>query len=253
MSGPRTRTLFRRLMSALVIGALGLLAFGAAAVLLRSIQGYRIARSLQAAPPVSVEEALALARAGEDRYVRVQGRVTSDEEFPDEHDRPLVYRRRRLSVEQPPGAWRTVSDERQAVPFGIEERAAFIAIDLGALGEGLVVMPRESTGRAEEIPGRLPEGVAPSSPVRLLVEQLSAVEIATVAGVPRRGVDHQAVMTGGAGRPLIVSGLEPAAAMRVLSAGRRRRLQAAAVLMVAGGSLVAVGFAGWAAGLLRAT
>ena len=58
---------------------------------------YRVGRLLAAAPLVEIDEASEMA-AGRPRYVRVSGRITSDEEFPDENDRPLVFRRKRIDV-----------------------------------------------------------------------------------------------------------------------------------------------------------
>ena len=79
------------------------------------------------------------------RYVRTQGRISSEDEFPDENDRPLVFRRQRLQ-RRDGRAWATLDDDRVAVPFGIEDRQAFLAIDVDSLGDGLVVVPREAVG-----------------------------------------------------------------------------------------------------------
>lgn len=239
-------------MSALALALVGVAAIGAAALVLRRIGGYRIARSLRAALPVSIAEARELA-AGPERYVRVTGRVASDEEFPDEHDRPLVYRRRRLEVAEIPGRWRIVEDEREAVPFGVEDRTSSIDVDAPMLGEGLVVLTREAAGMASEVAEHLPPGIAPDARVRLRVEQLSAVEHASVAGVPRTDETGRPHLTAGLGRPLIVTPLELPEAMRVLSGGRRDEVRLAVGLLVAGGVLLAVAVAGWSSGLLPPT
>lgn len=239
-------------MSALALAVLGGAAIGAAALVLRRIGGYRIARSLRSALPVSIAEARELA-AGPERYVRVAGRVASDEEFPDEHDRPLVYRRRRLEVAEHPGRWRILEDEREAVAFGIEDRSSSIDVDASVLDEGLVVLTRESAGLASEVADHLPQGIAPDARVRLRVEQLSAVEHAIVVGVPQTDETGRPLLTAGLGRPLIVTPLELPEAMRVLSGGRRAELRLAAGLLVAGGVLLAVAAAGWSSGLLPPT
>jgi hypothetical protein len=239
-------------MSALALAVLGAAAIGAAVLVLRRIGGYPTARSLRAALPVSIEEARELA-AGPERYVRVTGRVASDEEFPDEHDRPLVYRRRRLEVAERPGRWRVIEDEREAVPFGVEDRSSSIEVDTSVLSEGLVVLTREASGLAAEVAEHLPQGIAADARVRLRVDQLSAVEHASVAGVPRTDESGRPILTAGLGRPLIVTPLELPEAMRVLSGGRRAELRLAAALLVAGGILLAVALAGWSSGLLPPT
>ena len=236
---------------ALLIAAFACIA--AAVVLLRSLGvGYRVGRLLAAAPAVVIEEAQAMASGSTD-YVRITGRITSDEEFPDENDRPLVFRRKRIQVGGGPGGsggsggrgnWRTIADEREAVPFGLETRSAYIAIDVDVIGDGLVAIPRESLGKFSDLPAELTTDVADppraDTSARLLIEQLSAVEHATACGTPvlRNG---KAMLTAGAGRPLIITTLEAPAAMRLLATGNRSRVVAAAALFVTAGVL-AVGF-----------
>ena len=211
-------------------------------VLRRVGPGFRIARLLAGAPEVAVHE-VAAAAAGGQAYVRVHGRIASDEEFPDEMDRPLVYRRRRLELASDPGArrWRTLEDEVMAVPFGLEERTAFVAVDAARLDEGLTVIVRESVGTAADAPDRVPPGTPPVTPLRHRVHQVSAVEHAHVAGAPRIGDDGKPLITAGNGRPLILTTLELPEAMRLLAAGRRRAVVAATVLLAIGLGLVALG------------
>jgi hypothetical protein len=227
----------------------GALVMGAAAALLRGIgPAYRIGRTLSAAPELPLAEVLALARglAAADapaRYVRTRGRISSEEEFPDENDRPLVYRRQRLQRRQGRD-WTTLDDDRVAVDFGIEDRQDFLAVDVDVLGDGLVVVPREAVGVASDLPPTmLPEGVAlpPGTPVRIRIDQLSAIEQATVAGVPALGPTGEPRLTAGAGRQLIVTSLAPDEAMRILGSERRGTVQAAAVLLVAGLGCLAAG------------
>ncbi|MGZ3587999.1 MAG: hypothetical protein ACXVAE_02930 [Candidatus Limnocylindrales bacterium] len=227
----------------------------AALAILRSFGArYRVGRLLVAAPSLSIAEALELARTGPPRYVHIRGRVSSQDVFPDEQDRPLVYRRRRLELAHD-GGWRILREEREAVPFGLEDRADFIALDADALAEGLVVLSREATGRAADIPDGLPAGTAPNTPARQRIDQVSAVEHADAAGVPALDPEGRPVLTAGLGRPLILTTLERGEAMRVLAADGRGRLRAAAILLVLGcGLLLAalVGAVATALGLLAA-
>ncbi len=224
----------------LAIG-LGLIACGL--VLLSRLGGaYRVGRLLAAAPLMPIAAAVELARSGEPRYVRVHGRITSTEEFPDEHDRPLVFRRRRLELRTGP-RWQDVWHEREAVPFGVEERAAFIAVDAARLEHGLVVIPRESRGRAGDVPEHMPPGTDPAASARFRVDQISAVEQADVAGSPVVGPDGSAMMTAGLGRPLILSTLERPEAMRILGAGHAGVLRIAAACLAMGALSLALALA----------
>ena len=128
----------------------------------------------------------------------------------------------------------------ESVPFSIDANPASIGIDPAHLGAGLVVLPRESTGRASEIPGRLPAGTPPGAAVRLRIEQVSSVEHATVLGCPRPAATGT-VLVPGTGRPLVLSTLERDEAMRVLAEGRRGRAAAAAVLLVGGPVAIVAG------------
>lgn len=222
---------------------------GVAVALLRSVgSAYRIGRTLSAAPELPLAEALALAlRAGTGespvRYIRTHGRISSEDEFPDENDRPLVYRRQRLQ-RRDGRSWITLDDDRLAVPFGLEDRQTYLAVDIGTLGDGLVVVPRESVGVASDLPpDMLPEGstLAPDIAVRIRIDQLSAIEQATVAGVPALGPTGEPMLTAGAGRPLIVTSLAPDEAMRILGSERRGTVKAAAALLVVGLGCLAVG------------
>lgn len=214
-----------------------------AALLLRRLgSGYRIARLLASAPEASLSEIIEAAAAGERRYLRTSGRVSSEEEFPDENQRPLVFRRQRIE-QRAGGAWRVLEEDRVAVPFGIEDRRTFVAIDADALGEGLVVMPRESLGSVAELPdalrSRLSSDADPRTPIRLRLDQVSAVEHATVVGMPQSGPNGP-MLTAGLGRPLILSTLEPAAAMRLLAGDGRRLVLAASAALISGLALLAV-------------
>ncbi len=226
-------------MIALLLAASGVLALGLGALTMRGFgPGYRIGRILRGAPEVTLPEVEEAARTGRRVYVRAHGRISSDEEFPDEHDRPLVYRRRRVQLGGPSG-WEAIEDAREAVPFGIASRGVQVDVDVDVLDEGLVVLPRESSGTAGEVPEHAPAGVAPDRAMRLLIEQVSAVEHAFVAGVPTLGPGGRPMLTAGNGRPLVVCTLELPEAMRVLGGANRTRAAGAAALLAAGGLLLA--------------
>jgi hypothetical protein len=241
---PRVIPLFLLIVGVVVLGA-GIL------LLRRAGSGYRLGRLLAAAPNASLEEAAVLARENRSRYVRVHGRISSDEEFPDENDRPLVYRRRRIQARNGTGGWDDLEDDRVAVPFGLEDRQSFLAIDVDALGGGLVVVPRIASGTAAEVPvGTLSseQNLAPETPVRLLIEQVSAVEHATACGVPVLDAAGAPALSVGQGRPLILTTLEPAAAMRLLASGKRGSMVLSAALLVAGLATIAASVGAWLVG-----
>jgi hypothetical protein len=229
----------------LIVVVAGLAALGAGALVLRSFgPGYRVGRLLASTPRATIEEAEAVAAGGRPRYLRIDGRLDSDEDFPDEHERPLVYRRRRLEARRG-RRWVVLEQDVQLVPFEVRAGLAALAIDGGSLAEGLVVLPRESVGTAAEVPDRVPAGTPPETPLRYRIEQVSAVEHATVLGVPSRGPDGRTVLGAGLGRPLILSTVEPTEAMQLLAGGRRGRPIAAIGLLAGGVGLVALGLA-WA-------
>jgi hypothetical protein len=253
--------LFARRLIPFILFLAALACVFVAALLLRSLGSrYRVGRLLAATPEVAIDEAVSLASRSRPTYVRVTGRISSDEEFPDENDRPLVFRRKRLQVAlattrlgaRRESDWRTVADEREAVPFGVETRSAFIAVDDAAIDYGLVAIPRESTGRLSDLPADVASdaesSLPPDTAARLLIEQLSAVEHATACGVPtmRDGVP---VLTSGLGRPLIITTLDAPAAMRLLAAGARRRVLASAGLLMAAAALGVLTVTSVAAGL----
>jgi hypothetical protein len=233
---------------ALVIGGLVLRTFGAA---------YRIGRLLATTPAATVGEANAIAESGARRYVRVTGRIDAENEFEDADHRPLVFRRTRLEVRRG-RSWVPFEDHREVVPFTVNEGLDTIGIDVDALGDGLVVVPRESVGRAADLPHRVPAGTDPDTAVRARIEQISSVEHAIVIGYPVRAAESTvgpntaptsgepaAVLTAGRGRPLILTVLEPDEAMRILAGGDAGRTRIAAALLGAGAILL-VGALAWA-------
>lgn len=209
-------------------------------LLLRSFgPGLRIGRLLSATPQVTVAEALELARRGGRDYVRVTGRIDAVDPFPDEFGRPLVLRRERVEVREG-DSWRAVGEARREVAFALRDRLDEIEVEAAALDEGLVVIPRESTGRAGDIADRFEGPVDPALTVRFRVDQVSAVEHAFAVGVPVLAEDGTVRLEAGRGRPLILTTLELDEAMRVLARGRRQRATLAAGLLVVGLACVAL-------------
>ncbi len=220
----------------------GLVALVAGAVVLRSFgPRYRIGRLLASAPRVTVAEAVQLADAGP-RYVAVEGRIDAEEPFEDDAHRPLVFRRTRLEQRSGSSGWTTFEDHREAVAFQVREGVDEIGIDTDALDNGLIVVRREAVGTAADVRDRAGQ-LPPDTPVRLRIEQVSAVEHAIAVGVPRRATDGEARMTEGLGRPLIVTTLEASEAMRILAEGRTGRPLLAAICLTAGLGLVSIGVA----------
>jgi len=221
-------------VSPLAFIVLGVAALGAGALVLRTFGArYRIGRLLAATPSVSVAEARELA-AGPARYVAIRGRIDSEADFEDDAHRPLVLRRARIQLRRG-SDWVTVDEHTEAVEFEVREGLDAIAVDHAALDAGLVVVPRESVGRAADAPDRVPAETPPDAPMRLLVEQVSSVEHAVVIGVPVAGIAGGPVrMTAGLGRPLILTTLESPEAMRILAAGAPRRPLIAAVTLAVG-------------------
>lgn len=225
--------------------AAGALALLLGAVTLRSLgPGVRIGRLLATVPRVPLEDAIRLARAGERRYVAVHGRLDAEDPFLDAADRPLVYRRTRIEVREG-RQWQRVEESVEQVPFELRDGLDAMVVDGSALGEGLVVIPRESAGVVRDLAERAPSGLDPDAPARARVDQVSSVEHATVLGWPTLDADGRPAMSAGSGRPLVLSILEPDEAMRVLAGGDRLRPRLAAGLLAAGLALGALGLV-WA-------
>ncbi len=200
--------------------------------------GARVGRILAATRVVPVARAIEMAGEARPRYVGVGGRLDSVDAFEDDAGRPLVLRRTRLELRGRSG-WETVEDRREVVPFTIAGATESIAVDAESLDAGLVVITRGSEGTAAEIPDRVPPGTDPATPVRLSVEHLSTIDHALVLGVPGIDPERGPILRPGLGRPLVLTTLEPAEAMRLLAAGRRGTTIAISALLV--GGLVAIG------------
>jgi hypothetical protein len=228
----------------------GVVALGVGWWLLRGLgPRARVGRILAATPVVEVGRAVEIARAGEARYVGVGGRLDAEEPWDDESGRPLVFRR--SSLERREGnRWVPLETDRRVVPFEVSGAVDRIGVDGEALDEGLIVVTRESSGTASEIPDRLPPGTPPETPIRFRVEHLSAIDHALALGVPR--MTGSGPMLGpGLGRPLILTTLEPAEAMRLLAQGRQGTTRLISALLAGGASAVAIGLAWLAVDALR--
>jgi hypothetical protein len=213
---------------------------------LRSLgPGYRLGRLLATAPRASVADAIRMARQGSSRFVAIDGRIDSDEAFEDAAHRPLVLRRTRLEA-RVGRSWRVFEDSTEVVPFEIHDGLDAIAVDTAALGDGVVVIPRVSVGVVADLADRAPADLPADAPARARIDQVSSIEHAQVLGWPTVDAGGRIVMTAGRGRPLVLSVLEPAEAMRVLANGERLRPWAAALLLALGLVFGALGIA-WGA------
>ncbi len=231
-------------MIPILVAVLGVLALVAAWLLLRSLgPRYRVGRLLAVARRVSVDDALALAMRPDPPYVRIDGRIDAEDEFEDADHRPLVFRRTRVEVRRG-DRWVVVEDGRESIPFEVREGLSGIAVDASGLGDGLIVVPRESLGVAADLPDRVPSDLATTAPVRVIIEHLSSVDHVSALGVPSVDDAGRPQLGAGRGRPLIVTNLEPHEAMRIL-VGDHRYVPLAASVGLAGGAVLLV-----AAGIL---
>ena len=237
-------------MTPLLLVGLGLAVLAAGlAILLSFGQRYRVGRLLATAPLVTVAEAVRLAGEATPRYVRIEGRIDSEQEFEDADHRPLVLRRTRIDARTAfGGLWRAVEDGIEAVPFRLNEGLDSIAIDESGLRDGLVVVPRQSVGVAGDLDDRLPAEVPRDTPTRVTIEQVSSIEHAIVLGLPVTDGAGQPRMTAGLGRPLVLTTLEIPEAMRILTGGAILRARIAAGFLVAGATLLLVAGVWWIVG-----
>jgi hypothetical protein len=227
----------------LIVG--GMLAVAAAWWLLRGMgPGARIGRIIAATRVVPVSRAITVAGEGNPRYVGVLGRVNADTTLEDEEQRPLVFRRRRLELGDG-RRWTAFEDVREVVPFEISEGLDRIAVDGEALGDGLVVVTRESVGVARDLGDRVPTGTDPTTPARLRMDLLTSVDHALVLGVPTVDPARGPILGPGLNRPLILTNLEPAEAIRLLGEGRRGTTRAISLLL-GGGTAAVLGGVAWA-------
>jgi hypothetical protein len=239
----------------LLLTAVGFVALITASLILRSFgPRYRIGRLLAAAPRVSVAEARALAESGTARYVRIDGRIDSEEDWEDADHRPLVLRRTAYDWRPAAGGgwrnaagggWRSFKADLEVVPFVVREELDEIAVDGSQIGDGLVTVARQRVGHAADLELMTAAGIDPAAEARMEVGYVSTVDHAAVLGVPQRGREGQLVIAPGLGRPLIVSILEDGEAMRVLTGGATGRSRVAVVALGVAGVCFALAVAWW--------
>jgi len=204
----------------------------------------RVGRILAAVPIVGVGRARELAETGVTRFIGVTGRIDAESMFEDEHHRPLVFRRSRLEARSRRG-WSPLDDQRQVVPFDIVDGLDRIALDAEELDAGLVVVVREAEGTAAEIPDRVPNGTPSDTSIRFRVEQVSGVEHAYAMGVPVLDPERGPILRAGLGRPLVLTTLERAQAMRVLAIDHRSTTRLSAALLAGGLLAMTIGLVWW--------
>jgi hypothetical protein len=213
----------------------------------------RAGQLLAGLSPITPTEALRLAalRGESSPYLAIKGSIDAAEIFKDEHHRPLVYRRERVSIADE-GGWRVIDTAERSLPFVISDPSSAIRISTADLADGLVVVERRWEGSVAELhaAGReyqsaetaaLVAAIAASDPsrqARVGLEQISNLDRATAAG---QLVDGE--LRAGAGRPLVVTTLERAEALRLLGAEGRGRLASStvALALLALGLLLLIG------------
>ncbi len=187
----------------------------------------RAGRLLAGVQPHTPTEALA---STDHAYVAINGSVDAAEAFEDENHRPLVYRRERVLISDG-RSWREIDRAVRSVPFSLSDATSAIAIDVGALDEGLIVIERRWDGSVAELHAAQREyatsasaalvvELAASDPergARLILEQISTLDRATAAG----GLAGGQLTAGPGGRPLILTTLERGEALRILGAEKR--------------------------------
>jgi len=213
----------------------------------------RAGQLLAGLSPITPTEALRLAalRGDSAPYLAIKGSVDASEIFEDEHHRPLVFRRERVSIADDQG-WRVIDVAERSLPFVISDPSSAIRIATADLADGLVVVERRWEGSVAELhaAGReyqSPETAAlvaaiaasdPSRQARVGLEQISNLDRATAAG---QLIDGE--LRAGAGRPLVVTTLERADALRLLGGEGRGQLASStvALALLALGLLLLIG------------
>jgi len=213
----------------------------------------RAGQLLAGLSPITPTEALRLAalRGDSAPYLAIKGSVDASEIFEDEHHRPLVFRRERVSIADDQG-WRVIDVAERSLPFVISDPSSAIRIATADLADGLVVVERRWEGSVAELhaAGReyqspdtaaLVAAIAASDPsrqARVGLEQISNLDRATAAG---QLIDGE--LCAGAGRPLVVTTLERADALRLLGGEGRGRLASStvALALLALGLLLLIG------------
>jgi hypothetical protein len=207
----------------------------------------RAGQLLAGLSPISPTEALKLAalRGESAPYLAIKGSIDAPEIFEDEHHRPLVFRRERVSIADE-GGWRVIDTAERSLPFVVSDPSNSISIATADLADGLVVVERRWEGSVGELHAaereyQRPETAAlvaalatsdPTRGARVGLEQISNLDRATAAG---QLVDGE--LRAGAGRPLVVTTLERADALRLLGGEARGRLVSSTLAL----ALLAIG------------
>ena len=213
----------------------------------------RAGQLLAGLSPITPTEALRLAalRGASAPYLAIKGSIDAPEIFEDESHRPLVYRRERVSIADEQG-WRVIDTAVRSLPFVISDASSAINVSTADLADGLVVVERRWEGSVAELhaasreyqsaeTAALVAAIAASDPsrqARVGLEQISNLDRATAAGQLVNGE-----LRAGAGRPLVVTTLERAEALRLLGGEGRRQLASstAALALFALGLLLLLG------------
>jgi hypothetical protein len=213
----------------------------------------RAGQLLAGLSPISPTDALKLTALRGDAapYLAIKGSIDAPEIFEDENHRPLVYRRERVSIADE-GGWRVIDTAERSLPFVVSDPSSSISIATADLADGLVVVERRWEGSVAElhVAGReyqSPETAAlvaalavsdPTRGARVGLEQISNLDRATAAG---QLIDGE--LRAGAGRPLVVTTLERAEALRLLGTEERGRLASStlALGLLALGLLLLIG------------
>jgi hypothetical protein len=229
-------------MNPLIVVGVLLVAFG---LLLsrRADERTRAGQLLAGLSPVTPTEALRLAalRGDSSPYLAIKGSIDAAEIFEDENHRPLVYRRERVSIADE-GGWRVIDTAERSLPFVVSDPSSSISIATADLADGLVVVERRWEGSVAELHAAAREyqqaeaaslvaAIAardPSRAARVSLEQISSLDRATAAG---HLVDGE--LRAGAGRPLVVTTLERAEALRLLGSEGRGRLASSTAALAA--------------------
>ena len=229
-------------MSPLIVVGVLLVAFG---LLLsrRADERTRAGQLLAGLSPVTPTEALRLAalRGDSSPYLAIKGSIDAAEIFEDENHRPLVYRRERVSIADE-GGWRVIDTAERSLPFVVSDPSSSISIATADLADGLVVVERRWEGSVAELHAAAREyqqaeaaslvaAIAardPSRAARVSLEQISSLDRATAAG---HLVDGE--LRAGVGRPLVVTTLERAEALRLLGSEGRGQLASSTAALAA--------------------
>ena len=213
----------------------------------------RAGQLLAGLSPITPTEALRLAalRGDSAPYLAIKGSIDAPEIFEDENHRPLVFRRERISIADEQG-WRVIDVAERSLPFVVSDASSAIRSATADLADGLVVVERRWEGSVAELhaAGReyqsaetaaLVAALATSDPARQArvgLEQISNLDRATAAG---QLVDGE--LRAGAGRPLVVTTLERAEALRLLGGegGGRLASSTATLALLALGALLLLG------------